>query len=342
MKTLQTLWIELLRESSYGISTGYLIRLIESHAKCKIFAAIEKPSMKHAVVLSVPKTALCMIDNLPESSAFRCVIADIEGLGDGHAGIVLILDDAIFEDLFVLLAEDIIAQALNAPTPQRAVSAILNTIDHWRRFLFRCGNALLSEEEIRGLIGELIVLDCLISKYGAQTAIAGWSGPSGALHDFVLSDCKLEVKTYQGRRGSSIWINDLAQLQPQISPPLYLITVAISQVPDEGFSLPEYVNKLKKSVIQDSTALELFIVKLAESGYLEGLAEKYSAKQYLTDNINGYSVGSGFPSILQESVPAEIDKVRYRLRLATLGQWEKDIFSIIGSTEKIEGYKCRS
>jgi hypothetical protein len=341
MKTLQAHWIELLRENSDGISTGYLIRLIESHARCKIFAAIEKPSMKHAVVLSVPKTALSTIDNLPESSAFRCVIADIKGLGDGDAGIVLILDDITFEDLFVLLAKDIIAAAVNAPTPQRAVSAILNTIDHWRRFLFRCGNALLSDEEIRGLIGELIILACLISKYGARTAIAGWSGPSGALHDFVFPDCELEVKTYQEGRGSSIWINDLAQLQPQINPPLYLITIAISQTPDAGFSLPDYVNELKKSVIQDSKALELLMVKLAESGYLEGLAERYSAKQYLIDNINGYRVGSGFPSILQGSVPAEIDKVHYRLRLATLGQWGIDIFSIISSTEKIGGYKCR-
>lgn len=328
MNKLQFLWDEL--AGSGGPPCGFLTRLLEAQAGCRIFAALKMPDKLPCIVIGVPRVALSALNIPPDSAAFRCIVSEIDGLGQDHAGIVLTLNDGKFKDLFILLSTDIINSASKEKSPQRAVSAIFRTIEKWRRFIQRLGNGTLSDEEVQGLIGELSVLARLINKYGERSGMIAWTGPEGALHDFVIGGMELEVKSHQGNPAGGIWINDLAQLQPTPASSLYLMVPYITLSAVSGLTLPNFIEHLKRLLTADDSAQELFLTKLASLGYLESFSGRYT-RNYAIGDLAAYRVADAFPAIAPSVIPAAVEKVRYKLRLAPLEPWRIDPQTIIGS-----------
>ncbi len=329
MSILQSLWAALAGSVQGSPQPGFLLRMIGSHSGCRAFAALQMPGVLKCVVLGVPKNTLVGLDIPLNSSAFQCFVAEIEGLGDGQAGIVLTLNDAEYEDLFVRLSEDIINASAGESNPTKAVGAIFRTIERWRRFVQRMGLGTLSDEEVQGLIGELAVLARQISGHGEKASVMAWIGPDDAIHDFAIGAVELEVKSNQGNPAGGIWVNDLAQLQPDPAKSLYLIVPFISLAVKEGLSLPGFIGRLKMLLKADPLAVELFTMKLASLGYLDSLADRYT-RIYTVREISSYRVSDGFPTIEPSSVPPAVEKVKYRLRLASLEPWRVDSRAIIG------------
>jgi hypothetical protein len=330
MNTLPSLWKELADTATEAPQQGYLLRLMEVHAGCRIFAALQMPDRLKSIVLGVPKDSLVALKILPDSAAFSCVVAEIEGLGEDQAGIVLILNDGNYEDLFVLLTSDIIHAVAIESSPHKAVGTILRTIERWRRFLLRLGLGSLSDDEVQGLIGEFAVLARLIGNHGERTAVMSWTGPEGAIHDFAVGGVEIEVKSHQGNPAGGIWINDLSQLQPDSASLLYLVTPRVAPAAVEGLSLPEFVERMKRLLVTDDSTCELFLMKLASVGYLETLAGRYT-RNYTVGELSAYRVSDGFPAIEPRVVPSAVEKVRYKLRLTPLEPWHVDVQTIIGA-----------
>lgn len=332
MSALKSLWNELAETARGGHQSGYLLRLMATHAGCRIFAAQEMPSVLKSVVLAVPKDSIAALELPPDSSAFRCIVAAIEGLGDDQVGIVITLIDPDYEDLFVHLSSDIIGAASRESSPHKAVGAIFRTIERWRRFISRMGLGTLSDDEVQGLIGELSILSRLINLRDERTAVMAWTGPDDAIHDFSLGSTELEVKSHQGNPAGGIWVNDLAQLQPSPSCLLYLIVPRVFPSTPSGLPLPRFIEHLYKQLEGDPSALELFTRKLASIGYLESLSGRYT-KNYTIGEISTYRVADGFPAIDPGTMPSAVEKVRYKLRLAPLEPWQVDGKPIIGNSQ---------
>ena len=76
--------------------------------------------------------------------------------------------------------------------------AISNAVVRWKYWLELFGKkkgTLLDKSEIKGLIGELLLLkDKFIPEYGVTDAIASWMGPMLGHKDFEIADTWYEVK----------------------------------------------------------------------------------------------------------------------------------------------------
>ena len=82
---------------------------------------------------------------------------------------------------------------------------------------------MLSEDEIKGLIGEILFLkDFLLSQYGEVSSVNAWIGPEMADQDSVFSDVWYEVKaTTSG--ANSIKVSSIEQLDVALDGELIIV-----------------------------------------------------------------------------------------------------------------------
>ena len=144
----------------------------------------------------------------------------LKGLPAGRWGSIIELKDRAFADLFEVLASDVL-NAISRRGEQTTLQSVLRCIERWRRFVERKGEPL-SDEEVQGLIGELVVLCRCVQRFGADAALAAWTGPDRALRDFELPDTSVEVKTYQGDDAATVMMSSPDQLDVVAQRPVYL------------------------------------------------------------------------------------------------------------------------
>src|SRR5262249_5614146 len=116
-------------------------------------------------------------------------------------------------------------------------AAAFRTARRWYSFWTR-QSVELSQQAVRGLLGELTFLEFAIREIGAD-AVARWSGPEGEDHDFQSGhEIAFEVKT-----SSSIPYKiecNLSQLDRGLFAKLYLACFKVERT-DAGVSLPQAV-----------------------------------------------------------------------------------------------------
>jgi hypothetical protein len=216
-------------------------------------------------------------------------------------------------ELFHALSEDILNASFAAGTSQGAVEAILRRLDRWQRFLAKDRRGLLTEQEIRGLFGELAFLhDELLPRFGAR-AIGFWNGPKGSPQDFAVGSIPIEVKTRTTSAPARITISSPDQLWPAL-PEMYLAVypIAESPTPGVGRSLAGVVELLRQR-LSSGAHRDTFEEKLESVGYFD--LPEYEAEVFLLGTLETFRVVDGFPRILPSAVPDGVDDVRYNLHL---------------------------
>ncbi len=216
----------------------------------------------------------------------------------------------VFDEMVVALLQGV------AEHPDGVGDVVERVLRQWRELL-RPSDGILGERELRGLIGELLVLELL-----AEAGLVGgvdlvWTGPDRAVHDFSLGRRRrVEVKTV-GVRGSTVTIHGLDQLHPSRDRELVLVMVRLEAAAD-GRSLPEIVTALETEVA-DTPGLRR---QLAKAGYAEADAERYRDRRYTRSNLYAWNVETDFPRLDIDSfktvVPHEVVGVEYELDLVGL------------------------
>src|SRR5690606_10708565 len=107
--------------------------------------------------------------------------------------------------------------------------------------------ARLSESQQLGLVGELLVLDVLLTDAGTG-ALDWWLGHAAEQHDFAFPDFDVEVKTTVSERRRHM-ISGVDQLRPNPGRPLWLVSIQVTRAGGaEGFSLASLVGELRSRV----------------------------------------------------------------------------------------------
>ena len=99
----------------------------------------------------------------------------------------------------------------------------------------------LSEEEIRGLIGELLFIKKFSLNEDFKENILRWKGCENGLHDFDFKEKKAEIKTFA--QNGIIRISLIDQLDIQKNKNIYLICFGLSKK-DGQFSLNDLINEM--------------------------------------------------------------------------------------------------
>jgi len=324
---LRDCWTDLLSEQPQA-GRDLRLRLVHGGLDVRVFAAVGANDSLPGLLVELPNELKPHVFKPLVTRAFQMSAPALIGLPSGRWGLAVQLCDRTFVDLFEILGMDVLKAASNAPSGAESLEAVLRCVGRWRRFLERRAEPL-SEEEVRGLIGELVVLCRCSRRFGASAALSAWTGPERGLRDFELPDASIEVKTFQGNDAATVRIAPPDQLDTVAERPVYLGAVRVTPAEMQGATLGEFVGRALAVVCNDPVALGLFEDRLAAAGYLASHAPLY-VKRFVAGPVHMYVVTPAFPRIRSAELPNGVLDVRFALSLNALSPFRTDSTSLIG------------
>jgi len=233
--------------------------------------------------------------------------------------LILQLNDSNQKDIFYILCNDIKESTSKATSEKEALSISINRSFRWHYLLKGSSDKLLSQEEQKGLIGELFVLEnYFMSVFNCNESLKAWTGPLDHPKDFQINDTYVEVKTYINNPNPHIYISSAFQLEKQDHENLFLSVLELrnaSSNQTESFSLNDVVNELRNKINEiDPNCDELYESLLYASGYR--FEDDYSAYKWILGDLKIYHVQDTFPRIETANLKLGITNVRYSLRLS--------------------------
>lgn len=191
---------------------------------------------------------------------------------------------------------------------------ICNLFFTWQK-MFRTQSILLSENEIKGLIGELLFLqDELIPIYGVTKSLSAWSGPDTTKKDFSVNNTWYEIKAIDSSR-NSVKISSLEQLDSDIVGQLVVYRLEKMASEFDGIS----INKLVESLMTIITSLndkDLFVEKLNRVKYSSEI--QYDSYVYAIKEIERFVISDSFPRLERKKLHNAINSATYELTISEL------------------------
>jgi hypothetical protein len=253
----------------------------------------------------------------PNIRALRAVTVESGRRGDGRWTLRLSLDVPALLPVFAALCRDIIEFTRSGVTEDRLAAAVVARVEHWRNLLEKDASGL-GENALRGLIGELSVLETILDVQSPAAAIAAWTGPLGSPQDFLLpSGHRIEVKAAR-RDARTVRIHGLRQLDPGDD----TMDLAIVRMEDTGpgadgaVSAPTLIDRIYQRIAADPEAVASFSASLSFIGWRDhpGNAEL----RVRVVGIERYLVDVNFPRLVASTVPSGIEDADYTIVLPLL------------------------
>lgn len=234
---------------------------------------------------------------------------------DSKWSLLLALDSSTLSPMFSMLCEDLIESSRNTGLPaERSLNYVLKRLANWRQLLERGLPNLLSENEVRGLCGELLILKRLFTHLGKRDAVNAWVGPKGAAQDFQIQNAAWEVKTTQPD-ATSVTISSETQLQTT-SRAISLVVIELIEsttaVPD-SFSLNSLVDQVRASLADDFDSTDVFENTLGIASYV--CRQEYSTPIFFAKCIHLFSVKDDFPRLVFDQISFGVSHVKYDVSL---------------------------
>jgi hypothetical protein len=324
---LRDFWSELVGQAGPA-PADIRLRLVFSGGDVRAFAAVTAKEGLPALLLELPEAVRPRSFKTLMTRAFQMSAPFVKGLPDGRWAVLIQLTDHAFSDLFEVMAGDVLNAIQSANGSQPALQAALRCIERWQRFIERKGGPL-TDEEVQGLIGELVVLCRCARHFGADATLLAWTGPDGSLRDFELPDTSIEVKTFQGDDAATVLISSPDQLDAVAHRPVYLAAIRLTLSDSQGLTLPEFILRTLNVVGADTAAAELLEQRLAAAGYLAAHSALYG-KRFIAGPVLIYAVTPGFPRIRSVDVPHGVLAVRFALSIPALAPFQTAASAVIG------------
>ncbi len=263
--------------------------------------------------------------NLPDLVGIQTAYIPANG-GIPKNRLVLMLNEQSNWELFLSLCNDLVLATRQAKTSASAVQTILRRLARWHDFLKKNRSDLLTEEKIKGLIGELLFIrNYLIPTFGAGQAIQFWQGPEGLPQDFNINNSAIEVKCQSGATSPYVKITSADQLCPQL-PEMYLFVITLGKTTPEtenAINLPGLVSHIR-DILQSnaSNQIERFNDLLYMIGYID--SDRYLDFSYILAGEKMFQVTEGFPRICANDIHHGIVKLSYNISLSECEPFENE------------------
>ena len=238
---------------------------------------------------------------------------------DSHDLLVIRLTDGEQRELFHRLCLDIVAATGLAQTEEEAVGRFLTRTWRWHRLLKGGMDGRLNDEEQKGLLGELKVLQGhLFPAIGVSRSVRCWSGPLGAPKDFEIGSVCIEAKTRRGAAVPLVAISSEHQLDCAGVDALFLHVLEVASAAGNtksAVTITEAVDAVRGVIAdQDLAVADLFEDRLAAIGF--DRLDDYSDRHWIMGAEHLFEVREGFPRITPSMFPGGVSYVRYSIALA--------------------------
>ena len=244
---------------------------------------------------------------------------DVSNRFDGKLSLEFSLIDDRFTDMFYKFCEDIIASSISVEK-EKVISFIIKRWNAWLLMFKNVPNHLLSDIEIQGLLGELLILEEKMQPiYGMDRSISAWDGPLGFPKDFVIDNTWYEVKS-TNTRNNQIKIDSLEQLDSNEDGYLCIVRLdKTNQEADQGVNLNIVVERIRSKIDKVET-LAGFLKRLNDIGYI--FDEYYNTVCFNYHGREEYLVNQEFPALRRKDVALEIKKANYEISISELGEYK--------------------
>lgn len=227
------------------------------------------------------------------------------------------LENTDLVEYFCTFCDDLINSVLETTDENTAYKILCQRYLSWKR-LFRPNQGRLNENEIMGLIGELLFLrDKMFPVHGCDLSLDSWTGPEYTHKDFSLDDEWHEVKTISVGK-STVKISSLEQLDSDVNGALSIYELEKMSSTFNGIRLNDLVSQIIG--ILNSHQRELFMGKLSQFGY--DFSPEYNNYVYSLSSYNQYCVTDDFPRIKREDVPVSIQRIQYDIIIAEIDKFK--------------------
>jgi hypothetical protein len=253
---------------------------------------------------------------LPNPGCGRLVVKREQLLREGSQ-----LDDYIrieclesgLETPFALLVSQVVSHLASGATPSKAC---MDAVLEFRRLLSKNGGLLPSEDEILGLVGELLLLKRLVS--ASPHLWQGWNGPLGSARDYSWGTVDIEAKASRMAGESRLTVNGLEQLEPEEGRDLLIHHSVLTNNPVGTIDVPGLVDEIRGQI----SDLEGFDTRLVSAGFLSEQRDLWLEHRFTLHGSHIYRVSEDFPRIRKSdfpdgSLPAGVAKLRYDIMLSS-------------------------
>lgn len=271
--------------------------------------------------------------DLPKVPKLAGIGVHLEGTVQGDVELHLRLPDPAQADIFKALCMNLMAatRSLEKNSDDAGIEIILARLRRWHELLKSGRDKLLSQSEIIGLCGELLLLrDMFMPRLTPADAVASWRGPFGDEQDFLLGGVIVEVKTQLSTSDRKLRISSVDQLDT-VSGEIFIChqTLGVGENGKEGvFSLNSLVAAMLESFKKrSSAAADILYGALIEYGYMQ--RSEYDEPHFVLICRNFYAVIDDFPALRASMIPAGITDVRYSIMLDAclpFSTGEKEVF----------------
>jgi hypothetical protein len=298
---IEELWTSLRREAVEAQ------RRVDATHPLDLYADFEPPDRPGLILLC---------DERPnDAPSLQAIGIERRQRHDGRWSMRIFLEEPRLLPVFAELCRDIVEFSRHNAHSALPSGLVLSRIERWRSLMLP-QPAGLSRTQMRGLIGELVVLEEeLLSVLLPDQAVSAWTGPLGASQDFHLPDGrKLEVKAVD-RQSDRIHINGLDQLDSG-GDPLQLIVVRLEDTgidADGAITAGRLISRLRARLHEAPAALQTFEVLLGSAGWVE--SAETDAVVVRLERIDRYDVCADFPRLTPETVPAGVIEATYEVLL---------------------------
>ena len=290
----QTQTIEQLWRSLKGAGPSVVHRRVDEKHPLELYAEFEQPDRPGLVLFCGAKP--------PEARPLRALCIDRGRRPDGRWWLRLSLSSPDLEPVFSALCRDIVTFTRSGIKDTAAAAAILTRVERWRALL-ESDRKGLTDSALRGLIGELLILEAdLLPHLPVLDAVGSWTGPLGTPQDFLLpSGQRIEVKAVPFA-ATRVRINGLEQLDLPSDP----LTLAIVRLGDAGseaegaVTAPRIIKRLRERLVKDPAALNEFDSRLAAVGWQQH--PDHDSLAFRVVAIERHPVGPGFPRLTRRTV----------------------------------------
>lgn len=285
-------------------------RRVDAVHPCDIYVALDTSGRRGLIVIA---------DRQPSSAPrFESVEVATSHRKDGRWSLSIWLVEVGLGPIFLRLCQDIV-DATREIDPDEAVEFVLARLGRWRRLL-ETGSYGLSASELRGLVGELVVLQRCMARWSGAEVVDAWVGPLDAPQDFAFPGMWIEAKAVDPS-STIVRINSADQLDAPGRIVLAVVTLATVNRISPGFATASLVSDIREELSAFSAAAVMdFDSKLAAAGYSKesGQDERY----FRVDDVRLFEVGSHFPRLRRSDLPGGIVEAHYDIKIAACAEFE--------------------
>jgi hypothetical protein len=304
------------RLSENTITIGFRSLRISADCICELYLGVGKEEKR------------CLILALPDNKRlnFKGILKEnlsIEYFGEKNL-IVLQLNDIDFKDLFDDLIISLYHGIKNISQANEYTNHFIQAFYRWSEFFEDKKTDLLSEDAIKGIIGELLILKLLIttpSKTEINSLLKAWTGLYDKGNDFELESKNLEVKT-KSLSGIEVKISSEFQLEVPPGKGLELVVVSIISDFSVGINIKDLISEIKKLVHENSGDNAILWKALSQKNITAKNVSLYDRYRFKPINWISYNCADEkFPKLNKSNIPAEINGLKYTLRTNLLNSF---------------------